>query len=175
MKLPAMERLIRSRYATAARINSQDTRNQRTRLSPPLVMHIPSLRRECGHTAVPRIRLLRSREQQSRFDHAACDFKTFTNSRAMIFSSPGCNMKEFMDKASPYSPEERTTDGFPLRKAAVASRGVKAIRAESHLMCMWGTWFAISGAGNEVITPGILVTWPEMKSRRRCHSLFSTS
>src|SRR6266436_741370 len=136
MKLPAMERLIRSRYATAARINSQDTRNQRTRLSPPLVMHIPSLRRECGHTAVPRIRLLRSREQQSRFDHAACDFKTFTNSRAMIFSSPGCNMKEFIDNASPCSPDDRTMDGVAPRRAALASRGVNVMRDASHLMYM---------------------------------------
>src|SRR5437879_9463979 len=107
-------------------------------------MQTPSVRTEDGHAPAPGIRLHRSREQQSRFDHAACDFKTFTNSRAMIFSSPGCNIKEFIDKASPCSPDERTMDGVAPRRAALASRGVNAICAASHLMRMWGTWFAIS-------------------------------
>src|SRR5437879_5533323 len=103
-------------------MNSPNTRNQRTRLSARLAMQTPSVRTEDGHAPAPGIRLHRSREQQSRFDHAACDFKTFTNSRAMIFSSPGCNIKEFIDKASPCSPDERTMDG-------VAAGGRKDHRA----------------------------------------------
>src|SRR5467141_65384 len=175
MELPAIERLIRSRYATAPRMNSQDTRSQRTRLSPLLAMQTPSRRGEYEHAGARQIQLPRSFEQQCRITHATCDFKTFTNSWAMIFSSPGCSMKEFIDRASPCSPEERTMDGFAPRRAVVASRGVNAMRAGSHLMCMWGTWFAICSAGKEVVTPGIFVTWLEMKSRRRCHSLFNAS
>src|ERR1700687_2642713 len=156
-------------------MNSPNTRNQRTRLSARSGIKTPTMRRDHGHAPAPSIRIRPTRKKQCRLVHDACDFKTFTNCAAMIFSSPGCNMKEFIDKASPCSAEERTTDGFPLRRAALASRGVRTMWDESHLMCMWGTWLAISGTGKEVVTPGLLVTWLEMKSRRRCHSLFSAS
>src|SRR6266478_4516277 len=99
-------------------------------------MQTPSVRTEDGHAPAPGIRLQRARGQQSRFDHAACDFKTFTNSREMIFSSPGCNMKEFIDNASPCSPDDRTMDGVAPRRAALASRGVNVMRDASHLMYM---------------------------------------
>src|SRR5207249_9994626 len=157
MKLPAIDKLMRSRYATALRMKSQKMRNQRTRLCDRSAIRAPAMRRDCGHAPAPRKSYHATCEKWACFDHAACDFRTFPNSGAIIFSSPGCNMKEFIDRTAPCSPESRTMDGLPLRKAAAASRGVSAIRAESHLMCMCGTWLAISGAGKEVVTPGILV------------------
>src|SRR5947207_14683155 len=175
MELPAIERLIRSRYATALRTNSQSTRNQRTRLFAPSTMQTPLIATDMGHAVAPGMQFHQRRERKRSFVYAVCAFRNFTSSWAMVFSSPGFSMKEFMDKASPCSPEERTMEGFPPRRAVVTSRGASLMRAESHLMRKWGTWLAISGVGKEVVTPGIFVTWLEIKSRRRCHSLFSAS
>src|SRR5882724_3376134 len=97
--------------------------------------------------------------------------RTLASSVAMIFSSPGCSMNEFMESASPCSPVESTMEGLPARSVFPTSRGVRGIRLESHLIRICGTWFAISIGGYDVVTVGILLTCEEIYSSRRCHSL----
>src|SRR5437667_4223319 len=120
-------------------MKSPNTRYQRTRLCGRSATRTSSIRAGEGHEHAPGIRLHQACKERRRHTHAECDFKSFTNSCAMIFSSPGCSMKEFIERASPCSPEERTMEGFAPRRAAVASCGVNTMWAGSHLMCIWGT------------------------------------
>src|SRR5437868_6614874 len=93
----------------------------------------------------------------------------------MILSSPGCNMKEFMARPGLSSPAPMTMDGFPPRNHLEASGALSLIRAASQVICMCGTWLAMSGVKNEVLTPGTFVICCEMPSSRDCHSRESAS
>jgi hypothetical protein len=46
---------------------------------------------------------------------------------AMVLSSPGCSMKEFVDKTSLVLPADNTIAGLHLRHASTTSCGVKWI------------------------------------------------
>src|ERR1700721_1223059 len=91
------------------------------------------------------------------------------NCSATILSSPGCNMNEHIVSPGLPSPPPMTIAGLEFRSdMAICFRSRETL--ESHVICMWGTWFAMSGTKNEVLTPGILVKSWEIRSRRSCHS-----
>src|SRR4029077_15820350 len=94
---------------------------------------------------------------------------------ATILSSPGCSMNEFIPKPGRCSPPPIAIDGFELRRSFEASFGVSEIRAASHVICICGTWLAISGVKKDVLTPGTFVISPEIRSSRDCHSFASAS
>src|SRR2546429_3547013 len=104
---PAMERFTRSRNATALRTKSKKTRNQRTWLVGCEVIDRYSSRLPACPTRRP------SNDASRR--HAVWDLKSWTSCAAMIFSSPGFSMNEFMprppsDEPSTMRSEEHTSE-----------------------------------------------------------------
>src|SRR5262249_37415593 len=67
-------------------------------------------------------------------DQVSRDLRSFASSEAMIFSSPGCSMNEFIERASPCSPFASAIEGFPARISFTTSRGVMGMRVRSHLI-----------------------------------------
>src|SRR5258708_15525912 len=53
--------------------------------------------------------------------YAECARRSCVRRSAIVFSSPGCSMNEFM--INPLSLLARTTDGLPARNCCAASRG----------------------------------------------------
>src|SRR6202166_2717653 len=96
-------------------------------------------------------------------------FNNCVNWSAMMRSSPGCNIKEFIDK--PWSEALKMIEGSDFFKIAPASLGVMAICRWSHVIRRCGTWLAMVGAGKSVATPETDFTLVAIRSRRRCHAV----
>src|SRR3984893_17764901 len=94
---------------------------------------------------------------------------------ATTLSSPGCSINEFISKPGRSPPPLIAIAGFELRRSVEATFGVSEIRAASHVICICGTWFAMSGVKKDVLTPGTFVISPEIRSSRDCHSFASAS
>ena len=91
---------------------------------------------------------------------------------ATILSSPGCSINEHMVSPGLPSPPPMTIEGLEFRNNFETCFGSIGT-LESHVMFIWGTWFAMSGTKKEVLTPGILVNSREIRSSRSCHSFSS--
>ena len=66
------------------------------------------------------------------------------NRSATILSSPGCSMNEHMLSPGLPSPPPMTIAGLEPRNNFETCFGSRET-LESHVICMWGTWFAMSG------------------------------
>src|ERR1700688_1271380 len=109
MEEPAMEMFTRSRNATALNTNSQNTRSHRVWLMEGGVIRL----------------LAHSQVWQRAGIQALWALNNSVNWSAMMRSSPGCNMKEFIDK--PCSEALRMIGGSDFFRIAPASLGVMAI------------------------------------------------
>jgi len=83
---------------------------------------------------------------------AARAFKIWVRLLAMIFSSPGFSMKEFMDNPPPCSEAPMIIEGFDCFSAALTSAGVAETLWASQVMRRCGTEFEISGTKGSAFT-----------------------
>src|ERR1700731_3494096 len=102
-----MEMFTRSRNATALNTNNQNTRNHRVGLTGRWIIRSFAQ----AQTWQGRIQTLWA-------------FNNCVNWSAMMRSSPGCNIKEFIDK--PWSEAPRMIEGSDFFRIAPASLGVMA-------------------------------------------------
>src|SRR5580704_16337381 len=107
MEEPAMEILTRSRNAIALNTNSQNTRTHRVWPIGEEVIRVVA-------------RSLAKRSIQALWALNSC-----SSWLAIMRSSPGCNIKEFIDK--PWSEALRMMEGSDFLRIALASFGVTAI------------------------------------------------
>src|ERR1700724_676863 len=107
--------------------------------------------------------------------YTACSRRMRDSRSATILSSPGCSINEFIPKPGRSSPPPIAIDGFELRRSVEASFGVSEIRAASHVICICGTWFAMSGVKKDVLTPGTFALREEIRGPGHCHSLCGAS
>ena len=66
-------------------------------------------------------------------------------------------MNEFMTSPGRPSPPPMMMDGVESTNSFETSFSVRAMRLESQVIDMCGTWFAMSGTKNEVLTPSTRV------------------